>query len=167
MRSANVTTMAEAPRIRLGQLLVDAKLISQADLDAVLALQKTDSRRLGALLVERGLINETQLTQILSHQLSVPWVSLLHIEFSRQLLNLVPQDVADRYCLVPIFVRHVRNQGETLYVAMDDPTNDDGLIACCEHSGLPVRAMIAPPEDIRNAIRAYYGAAPRRPETGD
>lgn len=148
------------PRLRLGQLLVDAKLITAAALEEALAAQRQDGRRLGTLLVERGLINETQLTQILSHQLSVPWVSLLHIEFSRQLLNLVPHDVADRYCLVPIYVRHVRNQGDTLYVAMDDPTNEEGLRACREHAGLPVRAMIAPPNDIRNAIRVYYGVEP-------
>jgi hypothetical protein len=145
------------PRLRLGQLLVDARLITAAALDEVLVAQRTDGRRLGALLIERGLINETQLTQILSHQLSVPWVSLLHIEFSRQLLNLVPRDVADRFCLVPIYVRHVRNQGDTLYVAMEDPTNEEGLRACREHAGLPVRSMIAPPTDIRSAIRVYYG----------
>ncbi len=146
-----------SPRLRLGQLLVDARLLTQEALDEVLATQKKDGRRLGALLVERGLINETQLTQILSHQLSVPWVSLLHIEFSRQLLNLVPRDVAERFCLVPIYVRHVRGQGETLYVAMNDPTNEDGLAECHTFSGLPVRAMIAPPSDILNAIRVYYG----------
>src|SRR6187549_2441733 len=94
-------------RIRLGQLLVDAKLLRQSDLDEVLALQRSDGRRLGTLLLERGLVNETQLTQVLSHQLSVPWVSLVHIEFSRKLLNLVPHDVADRCCMVPIYVRHV------------------------------------------------------------
>jgi len=144
------------PRLRLGQLLVDAGMISQQDLDEVLTFQKTDGRRLGALLVERKIINETQLTQILSHQLSVPWVSLLHIEFSRQLLNLVPHAVAERFCVVPIYVRHVRGQGQTLYVAMDDPSNEEGLKACQEHSGLPVKAMIAPPSDIRDAIRVYY-----------
>ncbi len=147
------------PRLRLGQLLVDAKLITEQDLQEVLGRQGADGRRLGTLLVEGGFINETQLTQILSHQLSVPWVSLLHIEFSRQLLNLVPHDVADRFCLVPIYVRHVRHQGDTLYVAMDDPTNEPGLTACREHAGLPVRAMIAPPLDIRNAIRVYYGSS--------
>jgi type IV pilus assembly protein PilB len=144
-------------RIRLGQLLVDAKLLRQSDLDEVLALQRTDGRRLGTLLLERGLVNETQLTQVLSHQLSVPWVSLVHIEFSRQLLNLVPHHVAERFCMVPIYVRHVRPQGQTLYVAMDDPSNDDGLRECEKHAGLLVKAMIAPPSDIRNAIRVYYG----------
>lgn len=156
-------------RIRLGQLLVDAKLLRQSDLDDVLALQRTDGRRLGTLLVERGLVNETQLTQVLSHQLSVPWVSLVHIEFSRQLLNLVPHHVAERFCMVPIYVRHVRSQGQTLYVAMDDPSNEDGLRECEKHAGLPVKAMIAPPSDIRNAIRVYYGtkATPSIPPPPD
>ena len=150
-------------RLRLGQLLVDARMLTQEALDEVLASQKEDGRRLGVLLVERGLVNETQLTQILSHQLAVPWVSLLHIEFSRQLLNLVPHDVAEKYCLVPIYVRNVRGQGETVYVAMDDPSNEEGLRECQTFSGLPVRAMIAPPSDIRSAIRVYYGAKASSP----
>jgi len=151
------------PRIRLGQLLVDARLIAQEALDEALAIQRGDGRRLGTLLVERGFINEIQLTQILSHQLAVPWVSLLHIEFTRPLLDLVPRDIAEKYCLVPIYVRHVRRQGDTLYVAMDDPTNEEALRACSSYAGLPVRAMIAPPSDIGDAIRAYYGASVRPP----
>jgi type IV pilus assembly protein PilB len=152
-------------RLRLGQLLVDARMLTQQALDEVLVLQRSDGRRLGALLVEQRLINETQLTQILSHQLSVPWVSLLHVEFSRQLLNLVPHDVAAKYCLVPIYVRHVRGQGDTLYVAMNDPTNEEALSECASYSGLPARAMIAPPSDIVNAIRVYYGGGTPQPST--
>lgn len=146
-------------RLRLGQLLVDARLITPDALEDVLAAQKQDGRRLGTLLVERGHISEVQLTQILSHQLSVPWVSLMKIEFSRQLLNLVPREVADQYCLLPIYVRRPRGQGDTLYIAMEDPTNEEALRACGAHAGIPVRPMIAPPSDIRSAIRAYYGIA--------
>src|SRR5512141_1511411 len=123
-------------RLRLGQLLVDASIITKEQLEEVLLMQKQDGRKLGTLLVERGLINETQLTQILSQQLSVPWVSLYHVDFSKQLLSLVPKDVAAKYCLVPIYVRHVRGQGDTLYVAMDDPTNEEALKACSAWSGL-------------------------------
>lgn len=145
-------------RIRLGDLLVDAQIITREQLDDVLALQKRDGRRIGTLLVEAGLVSETQVTQIVSQQLSVPWVSLYHIEFSRQLLNLVTQELAERYCLVPIFVRRVRGLGQTLYVAMDDPSDEKAQAEVGQFSGLPVRAMIAPPTDIRSAIRAYYGA---------
>ncbi|MFZ5890173.1 MAG: hypothetical protein ACOY0T_03815 [Myxococcota bacterium] len=145
-------------RVRLGELLVEANILAREQLDEVLELQKTDGRRLGTLLVEAGLVTETQVTQILSQQLSVPWVSLYHIDFSRQLLNLVPQEVAEKYCLVPIFVRRVRGHGETLYVAMDDPSDEAAHQAVAQYAGLSVRAMIAPPSDIRSAIRVYYGA---------
>src|SRR5882757_3141854 len=155
-------------RLRLGQLLTDAHIVSLEQLEQVLALQKTDGRRLGTLLVESGLVTETQLTQILSQQLSVPWVSLYHIDFSRELLNLVPREIAEKYCLVPIYIRPVRGQGDTLYVAMDDPQNDDALRECASSAGLPARPMIAAPSAILKAIRLYYGGsisapAPRSP----
>jgi type IV pilus assembly protein PilB len=144
-------------RVRLGELLVTARIISRGQLEQALAVQKSDGRRLGKILVERGFVTETQVTQILSQQLSVPWVSLHHIDFSRQLLDLVPEELAERHCLVPIFVRRVRGLGETLYVAMDDPTDEAAQKAVSDFAGLPVRTMIAPPSDIRSAIRAYYG----------
>src|SRR5262245_9198793 len=109
-----------ATRVRLGELLVEAQVITRKQLDEVLVLQKTDARRLGTLLVEAGLVTETQVTQILSQQLSVPWVSLYHIDFSRQLLNLVPHETAEKYCLLRIFVRCVRGLGDSLFVAMDE-----------------------------------------------
>src|SRR4051812_15671575 len=144
-------------RVRLGELLVEAQIVSRAQLEEVLAAQKSDGRRIGTMLVDAGLVTETQVTQILSQQLSVPWVSLYHIDFSRQLLNLVPHELAEKYCLVPIFVRRVRSLGETLYVAMDDPSDEAAQREVGQWAGLPVRAMIAPPTDIRSAIRVYYG----------
>ena len=144
-------------RVRLGELLVEAQIVSRAQLEEVLVAQKRDGRRIGTMLVEAGLVTETQVTQILSQQLSVPWVSLYHIDFSRQLLNLVSHQLAEKYCLVPIFVRRVRGLGETLYVAMDDPSDEPAQREVGQWAGLPVRAMIAPPTDIRSAIRVYYG----------
>ena len=82
----------ENPRVRLGELLVRAGLITARQLDEALAEQRRVGKRLGSVLVELGLVSETQVTQILSQQLSVPWVSLHHIDFSRELLDLVPVD---------------------------------------------------------------------------
>jgi type IV pilus assembly protein PilB len=145
-------------RLRLGQLLVDARILTAEQLEEVLALQRTDGRKLGALLVESGLVTETLLTQVLSQQLSVPWVSLNHIDFSRELLDLIPLDVAEKYCLVPIYVRVVRGQGDTLYVAMEDPMNEEALRDCSAASGLPARAMIAASSDISRVLRMHYGS---------
>jgi type IV pilus assembly protein PilB len=146
---------------RIGELLVDGGILSQSQLEQALFAQRKDGRKLGQLLVELGLVNEVQVTQTLSRQLSVPWVSLYHVDFSRSLLNLVPRETAEKYCLIPIFVRRVRKQGETLYVAMDDPTNDGAIQEVARASALPVKPMIACPSDIRAAIRVYYlGEAP-------
>jgi type IV pilus assembly protein PilB len=145
--------------MRIGELLVEAKLITQEQLEVALAAQRETGKKLGQVLIERGTVNETQLTQALSQQLSVPWVSLYHIDFSRELLNLVPQELAEQYCLVPVFVRRVRKQGDTLYVAMGDPTHEAALAAVTQSASLPVRPMIASPTDIRSAIRVYYGVS--------
>jgi type IV pilus assembly protein PilB len=154
---------AAVERLRLGELLVQAKLLTQERLDDALALQRAQGRKLGQVLIELGIVNETQLTQTLGQQLSVPWVSLYHIDFSRQLLNLVPREIAERYCLVPIYVRRVRKQGDTLYIAMDDPTHEAAIEAVRGSSSLPVKPMIAAPTDIRSAIRVYY--EPEEPES--
>ena len=153
---------------RIGELLVEAGVLSQSQLEQALFAQRKDGRKLGQLLVELGLVSEIQLTQTLSRQLSVPWVSLYHVDFSRSLLNLVPREAAEKYCLVPIFVRRVRKQGETLYVAMDDPTNEAAIEDVARAAALPVKPMIACPSDIRAAIRVYYlgETAARRPAPG-
>jgi len=153
-----------AERIRLGELLVDTGLVTRAQLQEALLSQKEDKRRLGELLVAAGVITEAKVTQVLSQQLSVPWVSLSHIDFSRALLDLVSTDTAQKYGVVPIYVRRGKNRTQTLYVAMQDPTEGEALEEIAMFSGLPVRAMIAPPSDIRGAIRAYYLGLP--PEDG-
>lgn len=141
---------------RIGELLVEGGILSQSQLEQALFTQRKDGRKLGQLLVELGLVSEIQVTQTLSRQLSVPWVSLYHVDFSRSLLNLVPREIAEKFCLIPIFVRRVRKQGETLYVAMDDPTNEGAIHEVQTASSLPVKPMIACPSDIRAAIRVYY-----------
>jgi len=150
---------SEARRPLLGELLIQAKVVTADQLAQALAAQTepVNDKKIGQLLIERGWLTEAQLTQTLSLQLSVPWVSLYHIDFSRQLLNRVERALAEKYCLIPIFVRHVKGQGETLYVAMDDPTNEGALAEVARQASLPARPMIASATDIRSAIRVYYG----------
>jgi type IV pilus assembly protein PilB len=143
-------------RPRIGELLIEAKAVTPQQVDEALAQQSQNGKKLGQILIERGWVGEGQLTQCLSLQLSIPWVSLYHIDFSRQLLNRVPRELADKYCLVPIYVRHVKGQGETLYVAMDDPSNEQALTEVRQAAALPTRPMIASASDIRSAIRVYY-----------
>jgi hypothetical protein len=151
-----------APRVPLGQLLVHARIITKDVLEEVLAEQASSGGKLGALLIARGLITEVQLTQILSHQLSVPWVSLANIAFSRELLALVPPSVAEKFLAIPIYLRSEPDRPETLYVATDDPLNQEALGMCRASSGRDVRAMIAPTSQVRETIREQYASFSKR-----
>ena len=148
--------MAPTLARRIGEILVEAGLLSQSQLEQALFAQRKDGRKLGQVLVEMGLVSEVQLTQALSRQLGVPWVSLHQVDFSRALLNLVSRATAERYTLIPVFVRREGTQGETLFVAMDDPMNEAAIEEVARAAPLPVKPMIACPSDVRAAIRVYY-----------
>ncbi len=140
----------------LAELLLEARLINQETLDALDASQRDDERRLRALLVERKLVSPARLAQVVSHQLSLPWVSLEKVEFKRDLLKLLPKKMAYRLHVIPVYLRGTVEEG-TLYVATDDPTRDEVLTACSEACGLRVRFMVAAPDDVRRAIETHYG----------
>jgi type IV pilus assembly protein PilB len=153
-----IGTMTELPkRLRLGDMLTLAGIVSPADVEEALGIQKGSGRRLGEVLVSLGKVTEHQLAQVLSNQLSIPWVNLHHVDFSRELLNLVPADLAEKAAIVPVYVRKVRNHGDTLFVATDDPMNDASLALVAAHVGMPVKPMVAGSSDVRGAVRAYYG----------
>jgi type IV pilus assembly protein PilB len=149
--------MSTTPRPRLGDMLVAAGAVTQPQLDDALGRQRGSGKRLGELLVELGHVSEHQLAQVLSNQLSIPWVNLHHVDFSRELLNLIPGELAERVAMVPVYVRRIRKQGDTLFVATDDPLNDTSLALVAQHAAMPVKPMVAGSTDVRNAIRAYYG----------
>jgi len=141
---------------RIGGMLVAAGKITEEILAEAVRLQKESDKRLGELLVEMGHITELELTQILSNQLSVAWVSLDHIDFTDEILLLVPEELAREYTLIPVHTR-VGDKGERiLYIAMDDPTNVKAMERVSGVTYMHVRPMIAPPTEIRRAIDIHY-----------
>jgi type IV pilus assembly protein PilB len=140
----------------LAQLLLQARLVTQETLDALEASQRSDDRRLGSLLIEKRMISAARLAQVLSHQLSLPWVSLEKVDFQRDLLQLIPKRIAYRHHVIPVYLRG-RGDARTLYVATDDPTREEAIEACREASGMKVRPMVAAPNEVRIAIETHYG----------
>src|SRR5688572_6304227 len=141
----------------LGKLLVASGLITEKALDEVLAIQKGDGRRLGELLAERGLVRPHQLAQFLSHQLACPWVSLQRVEIAREAVAVLPRDIALRHHMVPVHLRASKG-ATTLYVAMDDPTDDVALSEASIASKMPVKPMIALASEIPTSLDQLYGA---------
>ncbi len=144
---------------RIGQLLVEAQVVRQEQLDEALRIQAIDGRKLGQILVDTGMASETLLTQTLSRQLSIPWVSLHHLQFSRTLLSLISRETAQSQGVLPLFVQRAPGEDPVLYVAIDDPTNEALLGALSSEVRMTVRPMIASPNDLRRAIETFYGAS--------
>ena len=62
--------------VKLGDLLLKAKLISQDQLDVALKSQREEGGKLGEALVRTGAVNESQITETLSQQFGVPSIDL-------------------------------------------------------------------------------------------
>jgi hypothetical protein len=140
----------------LGRLLVTSGLLTQQALDEVLALQKTDPRRLGELLDETGVLRAHQLAQFLSHQLACPWISLQRVEIAREAVARLPREIALKHHMVPVHLRTSKD-GQALYVAMDDPTDEVALAEATSAATMTVKPMVAITSEIRTLLDRFYG----------
>ena len=109
---------AARQKIRLGDLLVEQKVISSADLDIALAAQKKSGRRLGRIIVESGLAGENDIAQALARQLAIPFIDLKKFSPDASILQLLPETQARRFRAMPL----ARRDGE-IFVGMADPTD--------------------------------------------
>ncbi|MBN2803391.1 MAG: hypothetical protein JXR91_09875 [Deltaproteobacteria bacterium] len=144
------------PRLRLGEILVNSKVLTPEQLEEALLLQKQHQLRLGTILLQHGYVSESHLLQALSHHLSIPWVSLKLIDIVDRIIRLVPANVAEEFFLIPIYIRTEKTGEQALYVAMNDPLDQDALRFVQATAGMTVRPMLAAPSDIAAAIRYYY-----------
>src|SRR5258708_28577407 len=104
-------------RIRIGDLLVKAGVITELQLKAALAEQSQWGGKLGDILVRMEFLTEEVLVRALSKQTGIPRADLTG-EGDPAALALVPPDVAEEFRLVPVMAKE---QGPLLLVAMSDP----------------------------------------------
>ncbi|MDR7001475.1 GspE/PulE family protein [Neobacillus niacini] len=137
-------------RKRLGDLLIEAGLLSDEQLQSALK-DKNPNQKLGDALLQRGFITEQQLIEVLEFQLGIPHVSLYRYPFDPNLFSLIPKEVAKRNLIIPL-----KKDGEKLLVAMADPmdfyTVDDLRLS----TGFHIETAIATKDDILRAINKYY-----------
>ena len=105
-------------KIRIGELLVDNHVISEAQLQSALSEQKKTGLKLGRQLVEAGYIDEDKFLGFLSQQLDIPNVDLARYETRSAYVELLPETYARRFRAIVLDVKN----GVAL-VGMADPTN--------------------------------------------
>jgi len=110
--------MQPAKRIRIGDLLVENKLISEAQLMQALSEQKTSGRKLGRTLIDMGFVEENQLLTLLSRQIGIPFIELRGFNFERDVVKRIPETVARRFRVLAL-----KQEDNAIFVAMADPTD--------------------------------------------
>jgi type IV pilus assembly protein PilB len=138
--------------VKLGDLLLKAKLISQEQLDAALKSQREEGGKLGEALVRVGAASENDITETLSQQFGVPSIDLGSFEIDAAVIKIVPGDVARKYGVLP-----VNKTGATLTIAMGDPTNVFAMDDIKFMTGYNVEPVVASEVALRRAIDRYYG----------
>jgi type IV pilus assembly protein PilB len=136
---------------RLGELLVRENVISVTQLKKAQDEQRKSGGRLGSSLVKLGMIEESELTSFLSKQYGVPAINLSDLEIDKEVISLVPKEVADKHCLIPI-----NRSGSTISVAMSDPSNIFAVDDVKFITGYNVEVMVASEQAIRDSIERYY-----------
>jgi co-chaperonin GroES (HSP10) len=110
--------MTSFRRKRIGDILIAKRLVTQAQIDAILAKTDGTSIRLGERLVEDGLVSDEMLAQSLAEQRDLRYADLTGFRISSKFQETIPHDLMQRYQFVPL-----EDDGELLVVAMADPNN--------------------------------------------
>jgi type IV pilus assembly protein PilB len=149
--SAGLTPPARRRTWRLGELLVAEKVISSEQLQELLRLQRAKGEKLGALLLRRRLLTEDQLTRLLSRQFGIPWATPADLEADIEVRRLIPAQLARKYDVLPL-----RRTGDSLELAMTDPTNVYAIDEVAFFTNLKVSPLVASQTAIRQAIQRFY-----------
>jgi hypothetical protein len=140
-------------RIKIGDLLVKAGVITDLQLKAALAEQSQWGGKLGDILVRMEFLTEEVLVRALSKQTGIPRADLSG-EGDRQALAAIPPEVAEEFGVVPLAYKE---EGRALVVAMSDPLN----LSVTDHlrsltQGVRIDAQLAGASAIRHAISRWY-----------
>ena len=138
---------------RLGDLLVREGLINQEQLQRALAEQKGTNEKLGSILIRHSVITEDQLVAFLSKQYGIPSITLSQLDIDADVLKLVPAQIAKKYEVLPI-----KRTGNSLTLAMADPTNVFAVDDVGFMTNLQVIPVVAAQGAIRKALDRLYEA---------
>jgi type IV pilus assembly protein PilB len=140
-----------APKKRLGEVLVDAGVLSADDLQRALREQRAPHEKLGEAVMRLGLASETLIAQALSDQLAIPFLDLSCAAIEPEAIQLVPERTARKHTLLPVAIDQ-----RDLQVAIADPLSFEALEDVAFASGCTVRPLIATASDIRRATDKHY-----------
>jgi type IV pilus assembly protein PilB len=134
------------------EILENMGLISREQAVGARQIATQEDEGVIEILAREGVVAKSDILKALAAQFGMETISLQGLDISREVLDMVPGDVAQRYKVVPVF----KNEN-VLTVAIGDPLDVDTLDGLRYVLKCNVEGVVAPPEEIEKAIANYYG----------
>lgn len=138
--------MMEAKK-RLGELLVQQKIVNQEIVNDALRVQVGGNRRLGHILLKMGAISDDQLANTLSQQLDIPLTNIDEV-FSTNAKQILPRYLCTKYSALPLALQ----ANNIMLTAMADPSDQEAIRDIENYTGKIVVTCLAKQSDIASAI---------------
>ncbi|MBP5787382.1 MAG: type II/IV secretion system protein, partial [Kiritimatiellae bacterium] len=136
------------------EILENVGLITREQAIAARNVANQEDLPVLTILDREKVLDKREALKALAGQFGMDMIVLTGMDIDREVLDMVPGEVAQRYKVVPVF----RN-GNTLTVAMGDPLDVDTLDGLRYVLKCNVEGVVAMPEEIEKAIANYYGRA--------
>ena len=144
--------VAQKQNLRLGDQLLASNLITDAQLQKALEMQRDSGGLLGEVLVSTGALSEQALAHALASFFGFDVANLRRDNVDPTMINYLSEEVAREYVAFP-----VRMEDDSLFIAVAEPS-EELRNALSKASGKPVKLLIAPLSDVRWAIDSNYRA---------
>ncbi len=145
-------TQTNRKKIRLGDLLVENGLITDAQLKQALAAQKQSGHKLGRTLIEQGFVSEEKMLEVLSRQLQLPYINLKTYKFEPETVRIVPETFARRYRAIAL----KENTDGSVLIGMADPTDIFGYDEIAKLLKRNIQQAVVREADLLSTIDLVY-----------
>ena len=137
--------------------LVRDGLLTQDKLTELKNKARHDNMPFFGLLVSEGIVTNEQLAKTIAKATGVPYVNLSTAHIDPDILDLLPQEIAERYMAVPLGEMQQR-----LVVAMLDADNVQAVDFLSNKIGRPLKVYAASEEGIKQVLRQYQTRISKR-----
>ncbi len=140
---------------RIGEILVQKKLITWEQLQEVLEEQKKTKEFTGEILVRKGYLSQPLLYKALAEQYQIRFVDLKRIKINPKAIELIPRSVAEKYTIIPIELRE-----DVLLIGISNPLNVWPELELKQLTRInDIRTVLCLPQDILQLIQEQYASA--------
>lgn len=151
---------------KIGEMLVEAGLISSAQLQEALRHQRITGGRMGSNLVALGFVSEDILMDFLAQKTGVPRLDLKNLDVPVSVLQRIPKRLADQLNVLPVSIK----EPKSLVLAMTDPSDLNAVDSARFASGMNIEPVVASYSSLKQAIAEQYrklgGPAAKTVEVG-